>query len=417
MKKLTTTTIAIAMPFCAFAHDIPHGHEHVDGGYNAQAGFVSEDDVTAPLFNPRGKSPEVLAARIEFLAEAYDLVRTPEEQACADAAREKYADAIAINSLMPASVGIIDNDEESFTRALRRNMDAGMTLTSGSVYAFPDAIPKGQTAYDVIANSDVIIEEVGAVKIATTEDVRQAKLNGKLGVMYNIQGSDYVADDMKGHAERSYEGGVRTANFVYNANNMLAGGGSAQDMGLTELGRKWVKVAQANGIVIDVSHSSNQTAIEAAEIATKPIIASHSNASGLFETGRNISDEAIKAVASTGGVVCPVGAGLFLNAEGNASPERFVEHVVYIADMIGRDRVCFSTDYVHNYVAFLERDITNVDIYPPELGMGGPASNIAPENIWDIAAILENDHGWTEEDIRGFLGENLMRVYEANWAK
>ena len=226
-----------------------------------------------------------------------------------------------------------------------------------------------------------------------------------------------MADDLEGHAARSYEGGVRTANFVYNANNMLAGGGSAQDMGLTDLGREWVRVAQANGLVIDVSHSSNQTAIEAAEVATKPIIASHSNAQSVYDSTRNVSDEAIRAIASTGGVVCPVGAGLFLNAEGDASPERFVEHLVYIADMVGRDKVCFSTDYVHNFVAFVERDVRNVEIYPPELGFGAPATNIAPENIWDVTAILEDEHGWSNEEIRGFLGENLMRVYEANWAR
>ena len=185
---LPAIVIAIVSPLAAAAHDIKHGHEHVEGGYNAQAGFVSDEDPQAYLFNPRGKSEDLIAARVKFLAASYDLARTPEQQARADEAREKYADAIAINSLMPAAVGIIDNDEESFARALRRNMDAGMNLTSGSVYAFPDAIPKGWTPYDVIEKSDAVIDEVGAVKIATTEDVREANRNDQLGVMYNIQG-------------------------------------------------------------------------------------------------------------------------------------------------------------------------------------------------------------------------------------
>ena len=261
----------------------------------------------------------------------------------------------------------------------------------------------------------MVIRELGMVKVDSVADIRNAKKKDNMAVMYNAQGADYVADDLKGHAKKSYEGGIRTINFVYNSNNMLAGGGSKNDMGLTELGREWVKVAQAANLVIDVSHSSDLTAIEAAKIATKPIIASHSNAKGVHNVGRNISDEAIKAVAGTGGVICPVGAGLFLNADGDASPKRFVEHVVYIAKLVGRDKTCFATDYVHNILAYFERDIPNVKIYPPELGFGSPAQNIAPENIWDIASILEDDHGWSEKDIRGFLGENLMRVYEANW--
>jgi microsomal dipeptidase-like Zn-dependent dipeptidase len=60
-------------------------------------------------------------------------------------------------------------------------------------------------------------------------------------------------------------------------------------------------------------------------------------------------------------------------------------------------------------------NVANVDVYPPEKGFGPPASNMAGRHIWDVIAILEDEHGWSEEEIRGFLGENLLRVYEANW--
>jgi microsomal dipeptidase-like Zn-dependent dipeptidase len=416
-SRLILAALAATAAFSTYAHEIPpHVHDHSEEGYNAEAGFVSDVDIESRLWNPRGKSLEEIARRAAWLAEQYDLQRTPEQRARADEVRKKYADAVAINSLMPSAVGIIGNTHEHFTKAVIRNRDAGMTLTSGTVYAFPDAIAEEDTAYTIIEKSDVVIREQGLIKVDTTADIRNAKTAGNMAVMYNAQGADYVAEDLEMHAEKSYDGGIRTINFVYNSNNMLAGGGSTNDRGLTDLGREWVKVAQGANLVIDVSHSSDQTAIEAAAIATKPIIASHSNAQGLHDVGRNISDEAIKAVAGTGGVICPVGAGLFLNAEGDAAPERFVEHILYISDLVGRDKVCFATDYVHNILAYLERDIPNVEIYPPELGFGAPTQNIAPENIWDVAAILEDEHGWSEEEIRGVLGENLMRVYEANWA-
>ena len=54
-------------------------------------------------------------------------------------------------------------------------------------------------------------------------------------------------------------------------------------------------------------------------------------------------------------------------------------------------------------------------VFPPEKGFGSPAQNIATEHVWDIVALLESEHGWTEEQIRGFLGENALRVYEASW--
>jgi len=209
--------------------------------------------------------------------------------------------------------------------------------------------------------------------------------------------------------------GLHAANFVYNRNNALAGGGTAQDLGVTELGRQFIKHANANKVIVDCSHSSNQTCIDAARYSSKPIIASHSNAYALHPVSRNMTDEAIEAVGTTNGVVCTTGAGLFLNAEGDASPEAFARHVEYTAKLIGRDKTCFSSDYVHNIYDYYNNFVSNVDIYPPEKGFGAPIANIAPENVWGVVAVLEDTYGWTEQDIHGFLGENLMRVYEANW--
>ncbi|CAK1722562.1 membrane dipeptidase [Vibrio crassostreae] len=415
--KLSQITIALtaSLSMSVFAHDIGHEHEHVDGGWNSKAGFVSDVDYQANLFNTRGKDEETIIKRSIWLAEKYDLKRTPEQVARANKARRKYEKAIAINSILPSSVGIIGNTHDNFTKAVKRNQDAGITLASATVYAFPGSLDEGVTAYDVIAASDEVVAEQNMKKVDTADDIRSAKREGSMAVMYNTQGADFVAEDMDYHAHHAYEKGIRTMNFTYNNNNMLAGGGTEQNLGLTELGQEWVTTAQSNNIVVDVSHSSNQAAIEAAKVATKPIIASHSNAKGLWDVSRNISDEAIRAIGSTGGAICPTGVGMFLNKEADASPERYVEHVVYIADMIGKDKVCFSTDYVHNILDYYKRDIANTDVYPPELGFGAPISNIAAENIWDVAAILEDKYGWNEKEVLGFLGENLMRVYQANW--
>lgn len=398
----------------ASVQPIHQGYSDTAPYYEVNGFVVSNTDIEADLWNPRGKSDEENLQRVLWLAEKYDLVRTPEQKKRAEQARKKYQDEIAINSLIPSSVGVFGNTHKSFTRGLKRNLDAGITLSSASVYAYPSKTAE-LTPYETVAASNKVLAEQNMIKVDTTADIRRAKKENNLAVMYNAQGADYVVDDMDLHARKSFEAGIRAINFTYNNNNALAGGGSKQNMGLTDAGIEWLKVAQDNGIVVDVSHSSNQTTIEAAKHATKPIIASHSNAQGLYDVSRNISDEAIKAIGSTGGAVCPAGVGLFLNKEGDASPERLVEHVVYVANLIGKDKVCFSTDYVHNILDFYKQGIHRVDLYPPELGFGAPTSNIAPEHIWDVVALLEDEQGWTEEEIKGFLGENLMRVYAANW--
>ena len=67
----------------AMAHDIGHEHTHVEGGWNAKAGFVSDTDITAKLWNPRGKSQEEIDRRAEFVEQSFDGARTPEERAAA----------------------------------------------------------------------------------------------------------------------------------------------------------------------------------------------------------------------------------------------------------------------------------------------------------------------------------------------
>ncbi len=121
------------------------------------------------------------------------------------------------------------------------------------------------------------------------------------------------------------------------------------------------------------------------------------------------------AIGEKGGAVCTTGVGLFLNADGDASPEAFAKHVNYTGDLIGRDKTCYSTDYMHNAFGMFKDNVANVDVFPPEKGFGSPAKNTAAEHIWDVAAILEDEYGWSDDEVRGFLGENLMRVYEANW--
>ncbi len=54
-------------------------------------------------------------------------------------------------------------------------------------------------------------------------------------------------------------------------------------------------------------------------------------------------------------------------------------------------------------------------VFPPEKGFGVPGQNTAAEHLWDVVAVLEDVYGWSDDEVRGFMGANLMRVYEANW--
>ena len=410
------STIAIASIVCMFAvsaHEIGHEHEHVEGGWNAEAGFVSDVDIEARLWNPRGKSQEEVDARAEYLAQFFDAGRTAEERAADAEIKERYAGAIVINSLMPSAIGIQGVGKDKFKFAVDHNRDNGITLISASVWAFEGV--NDVSFQDTLDKTNAAIEEFGLVKATSTAEVRQAAADGKMAIVFNSQGADFVIDDMD-KVEWAREQGIMIMNFTYNNDNALAGGGqSDKNLGVSDLGKKMIERMNAAGIVVDCSHSADQACIDAAKLSSKPVIASHSNVRNLYSQGRNVTDEAIKAIVATGGVVCPVGVGLFLNEEGNASMENIAEHVEYIGNLVGREYTCYASDYSYMYEAFLKGFLGDVENYPPEKGFGGPTQNAGGRDIWGVARVLEDEYGWNEDEIRGFLGENLMRVYGANW--
>ena len=78
MIRTIATLASVALSGAVVAHEIGHEHEHVEGGWNAEAGFVSDVDIEARLWNPRGKSQEEIDARAEYLAQFFDAGRTTE---------------------------------------------------------------------------------------------------------------------------------------------------------------------------------------------------------------------------------------------------------------------------------------------------------------------------------------------------
>jgi len=391
---------------------IHQGYSETAPQYEVNGRIISNIDVRARSWNARGKSAELKVIRALFLTHAYNIALTDAEQARATLARQKYADAIVINSLMASGVGIVAVDEAVYEKGLKRNQNAGMTVASTTLYGF-----KGDGEMPLlerIERSKSVVDKLGMALVENTQTIRQAKKDNNMAVIFNSQGADYVIDDLT-MVKTVKDRGLQISNFTYNNNSALAGGGTLQDMGVTELGREFIKHANNNKLILDCSHSSNQTCIDTAKYSQKPILATHSNPSAVYDISRNMSDAAIKAVASTGGNVCSAGLGLFLNSEGNASPEDYAKHVDYTANLIGRDRTCYATDYLHNAYDYAVIYINSPDVYPPEKGYGVPVQNLAAEHIWAVVAVLEDKYQWSDTDVRGFLGENLMRVYQANW--
>jgi membrane dipeptidase len=362
---------------------------------------------------------EEVEAKKQKLMQGID-ARTAEEREQDKAVMARYADAIVIDALIPGTPeGYVGGPVSDYEEMVSRSKDHGFDAVSYTA-AIDDTyeplkivqwIGKALRYWNSKPDVYYIVESVG--------DIRQAKSEGKLAVMLNFQGSNALGSRLE-MVDVYYQLGVRQMNFAYNVRNFMSDGGGAapdRDAGLSKLGFQLVAEMNRVGMIVDCTHSSNKTCLDAAGASTKPIMLSHSNNLGVYDLPRNSPDEVLKAVAGTGGVICVNGLGGFLNKEGNARPEDLAKHVNYTKELVGVKHTCFGSDHLtpEVYIEALDFVLRNPDSYPPSLGYGAQTQIALPRDIWGVVAVLEKDFGWTESEVRGFLGENLMRVYQANW--
>lgn len=144
------------------------------------------------------------------------------------------------------------------------------------------------------ANQDVIRQAYSA------EDVEENKNSGLMSAILTIEGPAGLGYDPQ-LLESMYQIGFRITTLGWNEKNPLAGS-HLTGGGLTEQGREYVKEAQRLGMIIDVSHISDEAFWDIMDITQAPVIASHSNSRAVYNCSRNLTDDMFRAICNTGGV-------------------------------------------------------------------------------------------------------------------
>lgn len=204
-------------------------------------------------------------------------------------------------------------------------------------------------------NSDVLT----LCKSAT--EIKKAAENGKIAALIAIEGAELIGCDIVG-LERAYEKGVRLINLCWNYDNALCGAANSPTRsGLTKRGAEYVRKMQEMGIVVDLSHASEQTFWDVAEITRRPIIAGHSNSRAVCDTPRNLKDEQFKAIVNLGGV-----AGLnlypdFLKQNGEASVDDIIRHAEHFLELGGEKALCLGGDL--DGIECTPKGITGIESY------------------------------------------------------
>jgi membrane dipeptidase len=356
---------------------------------------------------------------IEYLVEVAE-PRTPEERKADDKFKSRFKKALVADSLFVGAPGFPAGfTTDLYEEAIQHSIDNGFnlvsaTVTNGAPEDLPDVVEKRM----IDTNAYWKKHSDRYVQIFSVADIQRAKKKGKIGILHNSQSMVPLGEDLS-NIEKFYKLGLRQMNFTYNIDTPYADGGVSNDdgtdEGVHELGAAAIKEMNRLGMVVDCSHSSNQTCIEAATLTRKPMVMSHSNLMAFQPIGRNVSDEAVKAVAATGGVICVNFIGGFLNPSGLARPYDIAKHAEYIKNLVGAKATCSGSDYVYNYADTLLWILKNPKNFPVEMGYATPSHMGKPGEVWGVVRELQETYGWTDDEIRGFLGENLLRVFEANW--
>ncbi len=172
------------------------------------------------------------------------------------------------------------------------------------------------------------------------EEILRLNQEGKVAAMLSIEGPELIGCEPDRLWELKNQGFCMST-LTWNADNALAGFHES-DRGLSEQGRAYVKAARELGIYIDVSHLGEASFWDLTEITEKPILASHSNCRDLCNHSRNLSDDQLKAIAQSGGVV---GLNLYVSFLGErADFDTLHRHLEHMLKLCGEKHVCLGGD-------------------------------------------------------------------------
>jgi membrane dipeptidase len=302
-------------------------------------------------------------------------------------------------------------DDDSFMPQLQRHRQAGFSAVMLNV-GFGDMGPDAHLAMLHSLRRWIEARPADYLLIDCADDVLRAQATGRLAVGFDIEGANAIADRLE-LVEQYYRLGVRWMLLAYNNNNHAGGGCQDDDNGLTAFGRELVREMERVGMLVCLSHTGHRTARDVLDMASRPVIFSHSNPSALQLHPRNIPDDLIRACAATGGVIGINGVGTFLG-QNDSSSATYARHVDYVAKLVGPEHVSVSLDYVFDQQELLDYMRKMQHMFPAEMGYSAEPHFVAPEQLPEIVDCLIGK-GYCEQDLQAILGGNLLRLARTAW--
>lgn len=224
--------------------------------------------------------------------------------------------------------------------------------------------------------------------IRTSEDLAKLLADRRkgqrvTGALFSVEGLQNLEGRLS-NLDRLQAAGMRMAGLAHFFDNEVAGSmHGLKKGGLTPLGRQVVTELERRHIVVDIAHSSHKTVAEVLAMATRPVVSSHGGVQATCKVNRNLTDEEIKGIAKTGGVI---GIGYWDAAICGTAPAKVAEAIAHVRDLVGIDHVGLGSDFD-----------------------GATTTGFDTAKLALITQALI-DRGFTDADITKVMGGNVLRV-------
>lgn len=184
-----------------------------------------------------------------------------------------------------------------------------------------------------------------AYHLKNSSDLLKSDNFNRLACVLHLEGAECLGNDVE-ILRLLYRLGLRSMGLTWNHRNLLADGvGEGESAGgLTRKGKEIVEEMSDLGIMLDLAHISPKSYYEALTYYSKPVLVTHANARALCPHWRNLDDTQLRALAEHGGVIGVTQVADFVK-EGSASVEDMLDHIAYIADLIGVEHVALGSDF------------------------------------------------------------------------
>lgn len=315
---------------------------------------------------------------------------------------------------------------------LPRMKEGGLDAEAFSVFVHPESVDLTQFFPTAIKQIELLQSAArnsgGRISfVRNADEIKENADKGVASMLIGVEGGHMLLpgtdDEQIRHLKAFADRGVRYLTLAWSSSSPIGGStAEGKEQGLTGFGMRAIAEMERLGVVVDLSHASDPLFWDAIRAASRPVFLTHSAARALSNHPRNASDAMLEAVARNGGAVCVDFSRTFLdtnfrratqallqktkamhNSEKVELYEReklpdvplatLIDHIEHVAKVAGPEHVCLGSDFD-----------------------GAPMMPNGLEDVSKLPAItaMLKARGWSDDNLRKLLGENVLRVLRAN---